>query len=134
MGTAITGKDWMAGRELDATERAQRSPFAVLDVILIVRALLYRTSVQTMCSGSRLASVIRSYKGGGNVPTQVGDIAKLGQTQMRTRMASLKTVTQDALQVATSTSSLSRHGRHPEPSAFQNRPRDRESERCAAEV
>ncbi|WP_244169962.1 CdiA family toxin C-terminal domain-containing protein [Listeria goaensis] len=36
-----------------------------------------------------------------NVPTQVGDIAKLGQTQMRTRMVSLKTATQDALQVAT---------------------------------
>ncbi|WP_220387237.1 polymorphic toxin type 28 domain-containing protein [Listeria sp. ILCC792] len=35
------------------------------------------------------------------MPTQVGDITKLGQTQMRTRMASLKTATQDALQVAT---------------------------------
>ncbi|WP_088824929.1 MULTISPECIES: hypothetical protein [Listeria] len=55
-----------------------------------------------MRSGSRLANVSDALlQGVKNVPTQVGDIAKLGQTQMRTRMVSLKTATQDALQVAT---------------------------------
>ncbi|WP_240310297.1 HNH/ENDO VII family nuclease [Listeria goaensis] len=100
ISAAKTGKDWMTGRELDATERAQRGAFAVLDVIPGVKALT--GGVQMMRSGSRLANVSDALlQGVKNVPTQVGDIAKLGQTQMRTRMASLKTATQDALQVAT---------------------------------
>ncbi|WP_088841035.1 hypothetical protein [Listeria sp. ILCC797] len=55
MDTAITWKDWMTGRELDATERAQRGAFAVLDVIPGVKALT--GGVQMMRSGSRLANV-----------------------------------------------------------------------------
>ncbi|WP_240310375.1 HNH endonuclease [Listeria goaensis] len=100
ISAAKTGKDWMTGRELDATERAQRGAFAVLDVIPGVKALT--GGVQMMRSGSRLANVSDALlQGVKNVPTQVSDITKIGQTQMRTRMASLKTATQDALQVAT---------------------------------
>ncbi|WP_244169923.1 MULTISPECIES: glycohydrolase toxin TNT-related protein [Listeria] len=100
MSTAITGKDWVSGRELDASERAMRGSFALFDVLPGVKAL--SGGVQTMRSGSRLASLSDTFVHGvKSAPTQLGDITKIGQTQIRTRIKSLKNVTQDALQIAT---------------------------------
>ncbi len=100
MGTALTGKDWVSGRELDTSERAMRGSFALLDVLPGVKAL--SGGVQTMRTGSRLASLSDTFVHGvKSAPTQLGDITKIGQTQIRTRIKSLKNVTQDALQSAT---------------------------------
>ncbi len=100
MSTAITGKDWVSGRELDTSERAARGTFALLDVLPGVKAL--SGGVQTMRTGSRLAGIGDTFAHGiKSAPTQISDITKIGQAQIRTRIKSLKNVTQDALHTAT---------------------------------
>ncbi|KHK31292.1 hypothetical protein I621_14517, partial [Listeria monocytogenes SHL012] len=54
-GSAISGKDWVSGRELSAEERALRGGLALLDIVPGVKAL--STGAKAASAGSKLVRV-----------------------------------------------------------------------------
>lgn len=70
-GSAISGKDWVSGRELSAEERALRGGLALLDIVPGVKAL--STGAKAASAGSKLVRV------GDNVLAGSKNAAKLAK-------------------------------------------------------
>ncbi|WP_246215577.1 hypothetical protein [Listeria valentina] len=96
MSAAVSGKDWLTGRELDTSERVMRGAFSLLDIVPGMKA--FSGGTQALRSGSKLASLSDNVlKGMKNIPSKADDLIKLGKSKALTRINSLKTTAKEAV-------------------------------------
>ncbi|HAA6475517.1 TPA_asm: hypothetical protein GF092_07710 [Listeria monocytogenes] len=93
-GSAISGKDWVSGRELSAEERALRGGLALLDIVPGVKAL--STGAKAASAGSKLVrvgdNVLASSKNVGKGTIDNG--IQAGKQAMDLRLANAKKVSE----------------------------------------
>ncbi len=96
MSAALSGKDWLTGRELDTSERAMRGAFSLLDIVPGMKA--FSGGTQAIRSGTKLASLSDNLLHGvKSVPSKADDLIKLGKSKSLTRINSLKTTVKEAV-------------------------------------
>ncbi len=100
MSSAISGKDWVSGRELDSGERVLRGGLALLDIVPGVKALSSGTKAVT--TGARLTGLADNVFTSGmkTATTKIDDVIRLGKSEIASRLGNLKTVANDAIQAA----------------------------------
>lgn len=93
-GSAISGKDWVSGRELSAEERALRGGLALLDIVPGVKAL--STGAKAASAGSKLVRVgDNALAGSKNVGKGTIDNGiQAGKQAMDLRLANAKKVSE----------------------------------------
>ncbi|WP_439444297.1 TNT domain-containing protein [Listeria aquatica] len=96
MSAALSGKDWLTGRELDTSERAMRGAFSLLDIVPGMKA--FSGGTQAIRSGTKLASLSDNLlRGVKSIPSKADDFLKLGQKSALTRINSLKTTVKEGI-------------------------------------
>ncbi|MHC5278958.1 TNT domain-containing protein [Listeria kieliensis] len=96
MSAAVSGKDWLTGRELDTSERAMRGAFSLLDIVPGMKA--FSGGTQAIRSGTKLASLSDNLlRGVKSIPSKADDFLKLGQKSALTRINSLKTTVKEGI-------------------------------------
>ncbi|MGJ8731234.1 TNT domain-containing protein [Listeria aquatica] len=96
MSAALSGKDWLTGRELDTSERAMRGAFSLLDIVPGMKA--FSGGTQAIRSGTKLASLSDNLLHGvKSIPSKADDFLKLGQKSALTRINSLKTTVKEGI-------------------------------------
>ncbi|MHC5319547.1 ribonuclease YeeF family protein [Listeria kieliensis] len=96
MSAAVSGKDWLTGRELDTSERAMRGAFSLLDIVPGMKA--FSGGTQAIRSGTKLASLSDNLLHGvKSIPSKADDFLKLGQKSALTRINSLKTTVKEGI-------------------------------------
>ncbi|EUJ29155.1 hypothetical protein MFLO_11230 [Listeria floridensis FSL S10-1187] len=82
LGTAISGKDWVSGRELETSERAMRGALSVADMLPAVKA--FSAGIKGLPTGSALERLMRP-------PLKnVNDLVVQGNKMALTRIRGLK--------------------------------------------
>ncbi|MGJ8729587.1 hypothetical protein ACRW9N_03855, partial [Listeria aquatica] len=96
MSAAVSGKDWLTGRELDTSERAMRGAFSLLDIVPGMKA--FSGGTQAIRSGTKLASLSDNLLHGvKSIPSKADDLIKLGKSKALTRINSLKTTVKEGI-------------------------------------
>ncbi|WP_439443251.1 hypothetical protein ACSMFR_12685 [Listeria aquatica] len=96
MSAAVSGKDWLTGRELDTSERVMRGAFSLLDIVPGMKA--FSGGTQAIRSGTKLASLSDNLLHGvKSIPSKADDLIKLGKSKALTRINSLKTTVKEAV-------------------------------------
>ncbi|MGJ8729586.1 HNH endonuclease, partial [Listeria aquatica] len=93
---AVSGKDWLTGREMDTSERVMRGAFSLLDIVPGMKA--FSGGTQAIRSGTKLASLSDNLLHGvKSIPSKADDLIKLGKSKALTRINSLKTTVKEAV-------------------------------------
>ncbi len=96
MSAALSGKDWLTGREMDTSERAMRGAFSLLDIVPGMKA--FSGGTQAIRSSTKLASLSdKLLHGVKSIPSKADDFLKLGQKSALTRINSLKTTVKEGI-------------------------------------
>ncbi|MEN2667808.1 hypothetical protein [Listeria aquatica] len=96
MSAAVSGKDWLTGRELDTSERVMRGAFSLLDIVPGMKA--FSGGTQAIRSGTKLASLSDNLLHGvKSIPSKADDLIKLGKSKALTRINSLKTTVKEGI-------------------------------------
>lgn len=100
MSSAISGKDWVSGRELDSGERVLRGGLSLLDIVPGVKAL--SSGAKAVTTGTRLAGLADNVltSSAKNAATKIDDVIRLGKSEIASRLGNLKTAANDAIQAA----------------------------------
>ncbi|WP_270998143.1 glycohydrolase toxin TNT-related protein [Listeria seeligeri] len=105
--SAITGKDWISGRELSKQERLLRGGFALLDIIPGVKA--FSSGAKIASAGSKMLRVGDDLLGGGKLAIKnagkqfqgtIDNGIQAGKKVLDVRIANVKKVTDDVMQAA----------------------------------
>ncbi|MBT0134744.1 hypothetical protein G4229_13860 [Listeria seeligeri] len=101
--SAITGKDWISGRELSNQERLLRGGFALLDIIPGVKA--FSSGAKIASTGSKMLRVGDDLLGGGklaikNTGGTIDNGIQAGKRALDVRIPNVKKVTDDVMQAA----------------------------------
>nr|WP_270996059.1 pre-toxin TG domain-containing protein [Listeria seeligeri] len=105
--SAITGKDWISGRELSNQERLLRGGFALLDIIPGVKA--FSSGAKIASTGSKMLRVGDDLLGGGKLAIKnagkqfqgtIDNGIQAGKQVLDVRIANVKKVTDDVMQAA----------------------------------
>ncbi|MBC1541936.1 glycohydrolase toxin TNT-related protein [Listeria seeligeri] len=103
--SAITGKDWISGRELSKQERLLRGGFALLDIIPGVKA--FSSGAKIASTGSKMLRVGDDLLGGGKLAIKnagkefqgtIDNGIQAGKQVLDVRIDNVKKVTDDAMQ------------------------------------
>ncbi|EUJ33149.1 hypothetical protein MFLO_04400 [Listeria floridensis FSL S10-1187] len=93
LGTAISGKDWVSGRELETSERAMRGALSVADMLPAVKA--FSTGIKGLPTGSALERLMRP-------PLKnVNDLVVQGNKMALTRIRGLKAALKEPVHTGT---------------------------------
>ncbi|WP_435645976.1 glycohydrolase toxin TNT-related protein [Listeria aquatica] len=96
MSAAVSGKDWLTGREMDTSERVMRGAFSLLDIVPGMKA--FSGGTQAIRSGTKLASLSDNLLHGvKSIPSKADDLIKLGKSKALTRINSLKTTVKEGI-------------------------------------
>ncbi|WP_255387559.1 DNA/RNA non-specific endonuclease [Listeria sp. ILCC792] len=100
MSSAISGKDWVSGRELDAGERILRGGLSLLDIVPGVKAL--SSGTKAMTTGIRITGVADNVFTSGmkTATSKIDDVIRIGKSEVASRLGNLKTAANDAIQSA----------------------------------
>lgn len=100
MSSAISGKDWVSGRELDSGERVLRGGLSLLDIVPGVKAL--SSGAKAVTTSTRLAGLTDNVltSSAKNAATKIDDVIRLGKSEIASRLGNLKTAANDAIQAA----------------------------------
>ncbi|MBC1417825.1 hypothetical protein HB849_02190 [Listeria fleischmannii] len=100
MSSAVSGKDWVSGRELDSGERVLRGGLSLLDIVPGVKAL--SSGAKAVTTGTRLAGLADNVltSSAKNAATKIDDVIRLGKSEIASRLGNLKTAANDAIQAA----------------------------------
>ncbi|WP_159458332.1 HNH endonuclease [Listeria sp. ILCC797] len=100
MSSAISGKDWVSGRELDAGERILRGGLSLLDIVPGVKAL--SSGARAVTSSTRLAGLADNVFTSGmkTATSKIDDVIRIGKSEVASRLGNLKTAANDAIQSA----------------------------------
>ncbi|EUJ25872.1 hypothetical protein MFLO_14732, partial [Listeria floridensis FSL S10-1187] len=94
MSEAVTGKDWLTGREMDTSERALRGAFSLFDLVPGVKALSGGTRV--LGETGHLAELSQLImRGKQTAVSKAEDLVRIGKNQAEIRVRSLKGVLAD---------------------------------------
>ncbi|WP_077941456.1 glycohydrolase toxin TNT-related protein [Listeria ivanovii] len=105
--SAVTGKDWISGRELSDQERVLRGGFALLDIIPGVKAFSSGTKIAS--AGSKMLRVGDDLLDGGKLAIKnagksfkgtIDNGIQAGKQTLDLRIANVKKVADDAMQAA----------------------------------
>ncbi|MBT0134748.1 glycohydrolase toxin TNT-related protein [Listeria seeligeri] len=101
--SAITGKDWISGRELSNQERLLRGGFALLDIIPGVKA--FSSGAKIASTGSKMLRVGDDLLGGGklaikNTGGTIDNGVQVGKRALDVRIPNVKKVTDSLAQEA----------------------------------
>ncbi|MBC1583027.1 hypothetical protein HCA33_03960 [Listeria seeligeri] len=105
--SAITGKDWISGRELSKQERLLRGGFALLDIIPGVKA--FSSGAKIASTGSKMLRVGDDLLGGGKLAIKnagkefqgtIDNGIQAGKRALDVRIPNVKKVTDDVMQAA----------------------------------
>ncbi|MBC1827464.1 hypothetical protein HCI96_09985 [Listeria seeligeri] len=105
--SAITGKDWISGRELSNQERLLRGGFALLDIIPGVKA--FSSGAKIASTGSKMLRVGDDLLGGGKLAIKnagkefqgtIDNGIQAGKRALDVRIPNVKKVTDDVMQAA----------------------------------
>ncbi|WP_271005069.1 ADP-ribosyltransferase [Listeria seeligeri] len=105
--SAITGKDWISGRELSNQERLLRGGFALLDIIPGVKA--FSSGAKIASTGSKMLRVGDDLLGGGKLAIKnagkefqgtIDNGIQAGKQVLDVRIPNVKKVTDDVMQAA----------------------------------
>ncbi|WP_270998536.1 glycohydrolase toxin TNT-related protein [Listeria seeligeri] len=103
--SAITGKDWISGRELSKQERLLRGGFALLDIIPGVKA--FSSGAKIASTGSKMLRVGDDLLGGGKLAIKnagkqfqgtIDNGIQAGKKALDVRIPNVKKVTDDVMQ------------------------------------
>ncbi|WP_271003214.1 pre-toxin TG domain-containing protein, partial [Listeria seeligeri] len=105
--SAITGKDWISGRELSKQERLLRGGFALLDIIPGVKA--FSSGAKIASTGSKMLRVGDDLLGGGKLAIKnagkqfqgtIDNGIQAGKKALDVRIPNVKKATDDVMQAA----------------------------------
>ncbi|EUJ33966.1 hypothetical protein MFLO_02090, partial [Listeria floridensis FSL S10-1187] len=95
MSAAVTGKDWLTGREMATSERALRGAFSLFDLVPGVKAMSGGTRV--LGETGHLAELSRLVmRGKQTAVSKAEDLVRIGKNQAEMRVRSLKGSLADA--------------------------------------
>ncbi len=100
MSSAISGKDWVSGRELDTGERILRGGLSLLDIVPGVKAL--SSGARAVTTSTRLAGLADNVFTSGmkTATSKIDDVIRIGKSEVASRLGNLKTAANDAIQSA----------------------------------